>query len=227
MLLFSVFQPIDGDDADISCGNFMQDWYPSVQPQSSVAPYAVNVSGENGNFNQWSWRSPTYGSKSVQTVRLSGLMSGNDTEEFIGFLVTAKNEFDDEENGNFIAPFPDGASRMECKNQTSQLIEVVKNSTSGNEWTSIDLKWRAPEKHPAGKITISASVMKEHGVYWEGISVTLGYHCAGPRCGNHCPNGYAKTKFGCTTCTCAGAQETAGSILGLLFAIGFYILLAD
>jgi len=24
-----------------------------------------------------------------------------------------------------------------------------------------------------------------------------------------------------------GAQETAGSILGLLFAIGFYILLAD
>ncbi len=33
-------------------------------------------------------------------------------------------------------------------------IEVVKNSTSGKEWTSIDIKWRAPEKHPAGKITI-------------------------------------------------------------------------
>lgn len=36
-------------------------------------------------------------------------------------------------------------------------IEVVKNSTSGNEWTSIDLKWRGPEKHPAGKITIRYS----------------------------------------------------------------------
>ena len=36
-------------------------------------------------------------------------------------------------------------------------IEVVKNSTSGNEWSSIDLKWRAPEKHPAGKITIRYS----------------------------------------------------------------------
>lgn len=49
-------------------------------------------------------------------------MSGNETEKFIGFLITAKNEVDDEENGNFIAPFPDGASRMECKNQTSQMV---------------------------------------------------------------------------------------------------------
>ena len=40
-------------------------------------------------------------------------MSGNDTEKFIGFLITAKNEFDDEENG---------ASRMECKGQNSQMV---------------------------------------------------------------------------------------------------------
>jgi len=103
----------------------------------------------------------------------------------------------------------------------------VKNSTSGKEWTSIDLKWRAPKKHPAGKITISASVVKEHGVYWEGVSVTMGYHCAGPRCSNRCPNGYAKTKFGCTTCTCAGARAITGSVLGLLFIIGFYVLLTN
>ncbi|XP_078370235.1 uncharacterized protein LOC144653975 [Oculina patagonica] len=98
-------------------------------------------------------------------------------------------------------------------------IEVVKNSTSGKEWTSIDIKWRAPEKHPAGKITISASVVKEHGVYWEGISVTLDHHCSVPRCANECPNGYAKTKFGCTTCTCAGAKAIHGSFLGLIFAL--------
>ena len=67
VLLFCVFQPINGDDEDISCGNFMQDWYPSGQPQTSVTPYALNVSDENGNFTQWSWRSPTYGSKTIQT----------------------------------------------------------------------------------------------------------------------------------------------------------------
>lgn len=33
----------------------------------------------------------------------------------------------------------------------------MKNSTSGNEWSSIVLKWSAPEKHPAGKITIRYS----------------------------------------------------------------------
>lgn len=221
--LFCVTQPVEGDNAAVSCGYFMQDWYPSVKPQSSVAPYALSVSDENGYFRQWSRRSPTYGSKTVQIVRLSGLMS----EKLIGFLIIAKNEFDDEENGNFIAPFPDGVSRVECKNQKSQMIEVVKNSTSGNEWTSIDLKWRGPGKHPAGKITISASVMKERGLYWEGISVTLGYHCAVPQCANRCPNGYAKTKFGCTTCTCAGARAITGSSLGLLFAIGLHILWMD
>jgi len=52
-------------------------------------------------------------------------------------------------------------------------------------------------------------------------------HCAGPRCSNRCPNGYAKTKFGCTTCTCAGARAITGSVLGLLFIIGFYILLTN
>jgi len=31
--------------------------------------------------------------------------------------------------------------------------------------------------------------------------------CSGPLCANHCPNGYAKTKFGCTTCTCAGKNN--------------------
>ena len=42
-------------------------------------------------------------------------MSGNGTASFIGFLITAKNEFEDEENGQFIAPLPAGVSRMECK----------------------------------------------------------------------------------------------------------------
>ena len=56
----------------------------------------------------------------LRTVGLSGMLSGNDTARFIDFLITAKNEFEDEENGQFIAPLPAGVSRMECKqnNQT-------------------------------------------------------------------------------------------------------------
>ena len=68
MWLFCVPQLIDGDNAAVSCADFMQDWYPSViKPQSSLAPYTLYVSDENDNFSQWSWRSPTYGSKTVQT----------------------------------------------------------------------------------------------------------------------------------------------------------------
>ena len=63
VLLFCVVQPIDGNNAAVSCGNFMQDWYPGVNPQSSVAPYALNVSDENGDFS----RLPAYGSNTVQT----------------------------------------------------------------------------------------------------------------------------------------------------------------
>ena len=48
------------------------------------------------------------------------------SEKLIRFLIIAKNEFDDEENGNFIAPFPDGVSRMECKNQKSQMVRLSK-----------------------------------------------------------------------------------------------------
>lgn len=45
----------------------MKDWYPNVEPQSSVAPYALNVSDEGDKFNMYSWRDPTYGPKTVQT----------------------------------------------------------------------------------------------------------------------------------------------------------------
>jgi len=34
-LLFCVVQPIDGNNAAVSCGNFMQDWYPGVNPQGA------------------------------------------------------------------------------------------------------------------------------------------------------------------------------------------------
>lgn len=41
----------------------------------------------------------------------------------------------------------------------------MKNATIGKEWTSIDLKWKAPEKYPAGKITIRYSGPQTQPVY--------------------------------------------------------------
>jgi len=51
-------------------------------------------------------------------------MSGNDTASFIGFLITAKNVFEDEDNGQFIAPLPSGVSRMECKQNSQKVISI-------------------------------------------------------------------------------------------------------
>ena len=69
VLVLCALQHVHCDNAAASCGNFMKDWYPSIQPQSSDAPYMLNVSDANGNFSQWSWRFPTYGSETglVQT----------------------------------------------------------------------------------------------------------------------------------------------------------------
>ena len=51
-------------------------------------------------------------------------MSGNDTASFIGFMITAKNEFEDEENGQFIQPLPSGVSKMECKQNNQKVIAI-------------------------------------------------------------------------------------------------------
>ena len=62
--------------------------------------------------------------KLLYAVRLSGLMSGNDTASFIGFMITVKNEFEDEENGQFIQPLPSGVSKMECKQNNQKVIAI-------------------------------------------------------------------------------------------------------
>ena len=68
VLVLCAFQQVLCDNASASCGNFTQDWYPSVKPQSSAAPYVLNVSDENGEFSLQSWRYPSYhGSKTAQT----------------------------------------------------------------------------------------------------------------------------------------------------------------
>jgi len=54
-------------------------------------------------------------------------MSGNGTGSFIGFLITAKNEFKDEENGQFIAPLPAGVTRIECKQNNKTVMCSLSN----------------------------------------------------------------------------------------------------
>ena len=50
-----------------SCGNFTKDWFPNVAPQSSVAPYVLNVSDADVNFTVWSWKHSEYRKEGVQT----------------------------------------------------------------------------------------------------------------------------------------------------------------
>jgi len=39
----------------------MKDWFPNIAPQTSEAPYVLNVSSdENDKFNTQSWKEPRY-----------------------------------------------------------------------------------------------------------------------------------------------------------------------
>ncbi|XP_068702513.1 uncharacterized protein [Montipora foliosa] len=190
----------------LECPSFERVFHP-VKPQTSNAPYMLNVSDEDGRFDYNTHYGPI---QMTHTISLNGTPNGNTTETFVGFIINVYNEFEDEESGQFVKPPPEGTSVTECHySARSYFNEVVQNSTSSMEWTSFQIKWKSPRKYPAGKIIIRASVVKEHGVYWDGITLTLHYECPTPRCylPRGCPYGLAKSKFGCTRCECAGAAS--------------------
>lgn len=205
----------------LPCG-MVKDWFPSdVKPQTSKAPYVLDVIRPDGKsvFDMFSGE-PHYGpgEELTYTIFLNGTDSDNVTETFTGFIIYIYNEFEDEESGHFVKPLPAGVSMKECHfNGTSQWIEYVENSTSTNR-SSLEVEWKSPKKYPAGKITISVSVVKEQGVYWEGITLTLHHACPVAGCApdDDCPHGFAKTKFGCQTCECAGATSITVGFTSLL-----------
>ncbi|XP_068720394.1 uncharacterized protein [Montipora capricornis] len=216
-----------------ACPSFEKDYYP-VKPQTSNAPYMLNVTDEDGRSVYNMYEGPLYGpGQMTYTISLNGTPNGNTTETFVGFIINVYNEFEDEESGQFVKPPPEGASVTRChyrgkshfeRSYSSDYIvlnEVVQNSTGSMEWTSFQIKWTSPSKYPAGKITIRASVVKEHGVYWDGITLTLNYLCAMPGCylPGGCPYGLAKSKFGCTLCECAGAASITVPFSGLLLIL--------
>lgn len=47
-------------------------------------------------------------------VSLNGTQSGNNTEKFVGFIISVHNEFKDEESGQFVKRLPQGVSMTEC-----------------------------------------------------------------------------------------------------------------
>jgi len=204
----------------------VKDWFPSdVKPQTSKPPYVLDVISPDGKsvLEDMYRGEPRYGPEQelTYTIFLNGTHSDNVTEMFTGFMIYVYNEFEDEESGHFVKPLPAGVSMEECHfNQTSQWIEYVENSTSTNR-SSLQVKWKSPKKYPAGKITISASVVKEQGVYWEGITLTLNHLCPLPGCTDveDCPHGLAKTKFGCQTCECAGAGSNTVGFISLLVIV--------
>ncbi|CAH3022339.1 unnamed protein product [Porites evermanni] len=103
-----------------------------------------------------------------------------------------------------MAPLPQGVKKAEChyKNR-SFMNEVVMNST-GKEWTDLQIQWNVLEVI-IFSFLFSASVIKEYGVYWDEIGVTLNFWCPKTGCRPEiCPHGFVTTKFGCITCECAG-----------------------
>ncbi|PFX23557.1 hypothetical protein AWC38_SpisGene11909 [Stylophora pistillata] len=89
-------------------------------------------------------------------------------------MLYAYNEFEDEDSGDFLSPLPTGVSKRNCHfKSTAQYIEVLEKSTNSMQWNSIQIKCESPEKSISGRITISASVVKEYGVFWDGLSATL------------------------------------------------------
>jgi len=190
----------------------VEDWFPGdVDPQSSSPPYVLDVIRQRDGksvLDDLYQNKPRYDWHENYTI----FLNGTESEEFTGFIIYIYNEFEDEERGHFVKPLPAGVSMKECHfNQTSQWVEYVENSTSSNQWSSLQVNWESPQKYPAGKITISASVVKEQGVYWKGITLTLNHVCAIPGCSipGDCPDGLAKNKYGCEICECAGAGSIA------------------
>jgi len=207
------------------CG-MVEDWFPSgVEPQTSTPPYVLDVIRQRDGK---SVRDDMYQNKGRYDwhEKYTIFLNGTQSNKFTGFMIYIYNEFEDEGSGHFVKPLPAGVSMEECHfNLTSQWIEYVENSTSSDQWTSLQVKWESPQKYPAGKITISASVVKEQGVYWEDITLTLNHVCAIPGCNipNDCPDGLAKNKYGCEICECAGAGRITVGFASLL-VIAFTLL---
>lgn len=205
-------------DVRVPCG-MVKDWFSSgTKPQSSQPPYMLNVTDPDGNMDE-----PYYASRQKPyTISLNGTRSGDITQNFTGFMLYAYNEFDDEDSGDFLPPLPAGVSKRACHFKgTAQYIEVLENSTNSMQWNSIQIKWKSPEKSISGKITFSASVVKEDGVFWDGPSVTLNHMCPMPSCNlpKGCPNGLARNKYGCINCECAGASSVTVGFLSLVVII--------
>lgn len=213
----------------IPCPSIRRDYYPT-KPQNSPAPYFLNIT-EDGGAIFGDMRELHYGPSQTYTISLNGTWnSGNTRETFVGFAINVYNEFQDEESGHFVTPPPQGSVITICHHDArSYFNEVVRNSTDGMEWSSFQVKWKSPRKYPAGKIVISAGVVKEHGVYWDGITLTLNYFCPMPSCDlpYGCPRGLAKSKFGCTLCKCAGGASVTASFTSLaliLFALVYNLM---
>jgi len=154
-------------------------WYRGYKPQNSSPPYVLDVTDQDGRSIS------TYGPYvEMPTISLNGTRTGNKTEKFVGFIIYVYSEGTDEGSGFFVTPLPPGVSVEFChfephdesRNPFRNAI-FVRNSTQ-KEWDSFQIKWKSPMKNPSRKITISASVVKEYGVYWDGITLSLNYNGA-------------------------------------------------
>lgn len=173
--------------------NSAESWYPGSKPQSTPSPYHIDVT-EKATDQDF-----------TVTVRVSGKPG------FTGFVLHAATD-QGVTVGQFLEPLPPGVQFVNC---TTLQRSAVYNTTSSQNWTSVELQWKAPRREVVGRvIKYSASIVKESDIYWSiktpalqvpdpttpAVSTTT---CPVSTCLNWCKK-YQKDEGGCPTCKCEG-----------------------
>ncbi|KAL9971717.1 hypothetical protein ACROYT_G017919 [Oculina patagonica] len=187
-----------------SCAS-MRSWFPGTPPASFAdnLPYQLSVTG----YVPKGETVPVYTPESSHTVYLNGSMTAEQKmRSFVGFIIYAENSVKNYTNGHFVTEdLPAGVEVVNCST-----LQIVQNSTSAGNWTSLKLNWKAPKDYYAGNVTFRASVLLQTNpnlVYYEGFKAQLRYECPLRKC-VACPgNLYKYDSYGCRTCECSGSCE--------------------
>ncbi|XP_078371219.1 uncharacterized protein LOC144654860 isoform X3 [Oculina patagonica] len=185
-----------------SCAS-MRSWFPGTPPASFAdnLPYQLIVTG----YVPKGENVPVFTPESSHTVYLNGSTTAEQKmRSFVGFIIYAENSVKNYTNGHFVTEgLPADVEVVNCST-----LQIVQNSTSAGNWTSLKLIWKAPKDYYAGNVTFRASVVLQTNpnvVYYEGFTAQLRYECPLRKCAA-CPgikDLYKYDSYGCRTCECS------------------------
>ncbi|XP_078370237.1 uncharacterized protein LOC144653978 [Oculina patagonica] len=168
-----------------SCAS-MRSWFPGTPPASFAdnLPYQLIVTG----YVPKGENVPVFTPESSHTVYLNGSTTAEQKmRSFVGFIIYAENSVKNYTNGHFVTEgLPADVEVVNCST-----LQIVQNSTSAGNWTSLKLIWKAPKDYYAGNVTFRRIII------W--------YECPLRKCAA-CPgikDLYKYDSYGCRTCECS------------------------